>query len=130
LSHYALIAGGRDPDPSVRDDVRAILQILRGLHGSDLRVLHGACPTGVDAWTQEICESAGITVKGFPADWDSLGKRAGPERNIRMVGLVASWLALGHTAQVIAFPGGSGTAHCADTAEKCGLDVSRIVASE
>lgn len=130
MSHYCLFTGGRDPDPVVRADVRTTLQILRGLHGSDLRVMHGACPTGVDAWVEEICVDAGIKVKGYPADWDTLGNAAGPERNKRMVTLLVTWLSAGHTAQVVAFPGGRGTKNCASVAEKAGLDVSYMVATE
>lgn len=128
MSHYVLVTGGREPPESVRDDVEAVLSLLKGLHGADLRVMHGAA-RGVDSWVQGACERLGITVRGFPADWER-GNRAGLERNIDMISKVVSWMALGHTAQVVAFPGGTGTAHCATTAEKSGLDVSWIVATE
>lgn len=129
MSHYVICTGGRDPYPSVRDDIRSVLRILHGLHGSNLRVLHGAAQ-GVDAWTDELCEELGIVRKAFPADWDRHGRAAGPKRNIDMITKVVSWIGFGHTAQVLAFPGGVGTAHCATTAEKCGLDVSWVVATE
>jgi hypothetical protein len=90
--------------------------------------MHGAAK-GVDTWTEEICQDLGIISKGYPADWGR-GKSAGTQRNVDMISKLVSWTALGHTAQVVAFPGGRGTAHCATTAEKCGLDVSWIVATE
>jgi hypothetical protein len=123
-----LFTGGREPDPSVRDDVKATLRLLRGLHGGTLRVMHGAAK-GVDTWVGELCDELGITSKGYPADWGQ-GRRAGLDRNVKMITLLVSWMGDGHTGQVIAFPGGAGTGHCATTAEKCGLDVSWVVATE
>ena len=128
-NHYVLVTGGRDPEPSVDGDIDAVLRLLKGLHGGQLRVLHGAA-RGVDTWAEAACQRLGIISKGFPADWEGRGKAAGTERNTKMVTLVVSWLADGHTAQVVAFPGGRGTAHCATLAEKSGLDVSWIVATE
>lgn len=109
----------------MRDDIETCLGILYGLHGAGLRVMHGAA-NGVDTWAKEICEVKGIRAKGYPANWGR-GKQAGLERNVEMVTRLVSWLALGHTAQVLAFPGGRGTAHCVKTAEAAGLDVSQIV---
>jgi hypothetical protein len=126
VTHYVLVTGGREPSDYVRDDIEATLTILRGLHGADLAVMHGAAP-GVDTWAQEICEELGIRVRGYPADWGR-GPVGGLERNTKMVTLLVSWLSRGHTAQVVAFPGGRGTNHCTKTAEAAGLDVSQIVA--
>lgn len=127
-NHYVLVTGGREPDPAVRDDIRYVLTLLRGLHGAGLRVMHGAAK-GVDSWAGEICDELDIVAKGYPADWGQ-GRRAGLDRNVDMITKLVSWMAFGHTAQVVAFPGGAGTAHCATTAERCGLDVSWIVATE
>jgi hypothetical protein len=129
VAHYCLVTGGREPEPSVRNDIEAVLRLLKGLHGPQLRVMHGAA-RGVDTWAAEICEQLDITCKGFPADWEGRGRSAGTQRNVDMITKLVSWLALGHTAQVVAFPGGRGTSHCATTAEKSGLDVSWIVATE
>lgn len=128
MSHYVLVTGGRDPRPEVHDDIEAVLKLLKGLHGSDLRVMHGAA-RGVDSWAQELCDQLGIRSKAYPADWEGRGKRAGRERNAKMVTLLVSWLAEGHSAQVVAFEGGRGTADCVATAEAAGLDVSEMVAN-
>ena len=128
VAHYVLITGGRDPDLSVRDDIEAVLRLLHGLHGAGLRVMHGAAP-GVDSWAEELCGQLDITCKGFPADWGR-GRSAGTQRNVEMISRLVSWVALDNTAQVVAFPGDRGTHHCVTTAEKCGLDVSWIVATE
>ncbi|MGI5400601.1 SLOG family protein [Streptomyces sp. CA-135486] len=52
------------------------------------RVVHGACSTGADAFAHEWVAVASRLVyveeEQFPAAWDR-GKRAGPERNERMI---------------------------------------------
>lgn len=47
-------------------------------------IVHGACPTGVDAIVDEFCIESGITVERHPADWNLHGKVAGPLRNAEM----------------------------------------------
>ena len=39
---------------------------------------------GVDRLGEVYAIQHGIDIKEFPADWDNLGKAAGPERNCRM----------------------------------------------
>lgn len=80
-----------------------------------LLVVVGDCPTGVDAITREACETWGLQVKVYEADWDE-GRRAGPVRNGRMVadGAVCC----------LAFPGGRGTADCIRQAARAGITVS------
>lgn len=50
---------------------------------------------GADTLGKQWAELHGITVKSFPADWDRLGKKAGPIRNAEMGvyadGLIAFW---------------------------------------
>lgn len=60
-------------------------------------VLHGDCPTGVDACVPIFCRRNGMEEqeKPYPANWDKFGKRAGFIRNSIMakVGdfLIAFW---------------------------------------
>lgn len=46
-------------------------------------VVHGDCPTGIDAAAQRMCECR-WPIEKFPAAWDVYGKAAGPLRNSRM----------------------------------------------
>ena len=50
---------------------------------------------GPDSFGKEWAEINGIPVKEFPADWDNLGRKAGPIRNCQMGdyadALVAFW---------------------------------------
>jgi hypothetical protein len=55
--------------------------------GQPLTIIHGDCPTGVDAiadaWARRRSDE-GIQVRAWPAEWDRLGKAAGPVRNSNM----------------------------------------------
>lgn len=59
-------------------------------HGLDLwsetghEIIAGECPTGPDAAAKKIDKYIGVTYKGFPADWETYGKSAGPIRNRQM----------------------------------------------
>jgi hypothetical protein len=50
---------------------------------------------GADTLGKQWAEKNGIPVKEFPADWERLGRKAGPMRNVEMGvyadGLVAFW---------------------------------------
>jgi hypothetical protein len=48
-------------------------------------IVHGACPTGIDAIADDWARILGFTREPHPADWDRHGKRAGPLRNYAMV---------------------------------------------
>ena len=52
----------------------------------------------------------------FPADWTRDGRAAGPRRNERM-------LREGKPDAVLAFPGGKGTAHMKQIAQRAGIPV-------
>lgn len=47
-------------------------------------IIHGGCPTGVDAVAHTLAVEKGWTIHVYPADW-SLGKKAGPIRNEQMI---------------------------------------------
>jgi hypothetical protein len=80
-----------------------------------LLVVVGDCPTGVDAITRDACDAWGLCVQAYVADW-SVGRRAGPERNGRMVADGA--------VHCLAFPGGNGTADCIRQAHRAGIQVT------
>jgi hypothetical protein len=78
------------------------------------RVMHGDCPTGADRWAQIWCERRGVPSDRYPADW-SKGKRAGPDRNQRMVDK--------RPDAAVSFPGGNGTADCVRRCEAAGVPI-------
>jgi hypothetical protein len=92
-----LVCGGRD----YRN--RAYLYgVLDGLHMALklTRLIHGDA-RGADSLADEWARSRDVTVTAFPADWETLGRRAGPARNAVMLAERPQY--------VIAFPGGVGT---------------------
>lgn len=123
--HYALICGGRDLDtPEADQAMMEVVGFLALFYGVGLRIMHGAA-TGIDTLAQNAADHYNVTTKAFPADWGR-GPKAGPERNEKMAGLLVAWEQQGHTVEVIAFPGGRGTAHMATFADRCGLNVTHI----
>lgn len=120
--HYVLVTGGREFRN--RQSVEEVLGFLKLFYGDALRVIHGDAK-GLDRLVGEVCKEMGISCRAYPADWKNNGKAAGPIRNQHMVNLVVKWTTENenYSGQVIAWPGGRGTAHCSRTAEQAGLSV-------
>src|SRR5690606_4102450 len=91
-----LIISGTREELSAED--RAMVLDIIAEHveqASDIAV--GDCPTGIDALVRETRPRA-LRVR---ADWQTHGRRAGPERNGRMV----AWAAEVPGSVLLAFPG-------------------------
>ena len=89
-------------------------------------IVHGDCPTGIDALAKAYADGYNIAQIPMPARWDELGKRAGPDRNYDMCKLISHLMVYGHTAVCLAFPKGtnySGTRNCMSSAEKWQIEV-------
>ena len=118
---FVIVTGGRDYDAG--DTVYTSLEHL----DPDV-VVHGDCPTGADKFADVWARSARKICWRFPANWDELGKGAGPARNRYMCNFVAE-VALhgGHEVIGLAFPGGTGTANCVVAMGKAGInDVKHV----
>lgn len=85
----------------------------------DAEILHGNA-RDVDRIAGSIANELSMSVRVFPADWESYGKRAGYLRNIEMLDAQPDL--------VIAFWDGSsrGTKHAIDAAGKRGIPVEVI----
>lgn len=82
-------------------------------------VIVGDCPTGADYFTREWCAWRGVRCEVFRADWQRLGKAAGPRRNRSMVRRIRELCGF-----VLAFPrGGPGTANCIELARRVDLPI-------
>lgn len=109
--------------------IRTELERLRQAHGSSLTIAVGDAKKGADPIVKEQCQRLNIDFEEYVADWHKLGKRAGYERNERMVADGASYC--------VAFPmpctlqacarrpvhWTHGTKHCYDTADAAGIHV-------
>ncbi len=107
-----LVCGGRPFDDVVF--AHATLDRLHREHG--FHVLIEGDARGADRIAGEWADLRGIAHLKFAADWEALGRKAGPIRNERM-------LKEGMPDLVVAFPGGRGTAHMVRLAREAGLRV-------
>lgn len=101
------VAGGRD-----FNDMRAVydtLDMVNAAFGPVECVMHGACPTGADAFTDRWGIERGVRVDRYPADWARFGNSAGPRRNSAMIARRPDAL--------VTFQGGSGTGDILSKAE-------------
>lgn len=83
MSKYkVIIAGSRDFEDYylLRDSVK---EFLKGKRPSEVEIVSGAAK-GADRLGEVFAMDNGIDVKRFPADWNSLGRSAGPIRNAKM----------------------------------------------
>lgn len=115
-----IASGGRhfaDRDRVTRTLQRLNALYLIGFEPEETVLVHGGC-TGADTLAAEEAVKLGWRVEAHPADWETHGNAAGPIRNKHMVSLSAAYF--------IAFPGGSGTAHCKRLAKSAGIPVIDI----
>lgn len=108
-----LVCGGRGY--ANRERVFAILDRVQAKHGP-IVIIHGDCETGADRLADEWAKARGMFCVPYPAHWQLLGHRAGPERNQRM-------LEDAEPDAVVAFPGGRGTADMVRRAKAASIPV-------
>lgn len=106
-----LVCGGRHYERlfAVMDDVVS--------HESDFVLIHGNAP-GADS----LADAWGLSRRAYvdyPAQWQRLGRAAGPLRNQKMID---EW----RPDLVVAFPGGSGTADMVKRAHAAGIPVRMV----
>ena len=100
------------------DHIWHTLDTVRGAISRPLVVIEGE-QRGVDLLAREWAEEKGLEVRGFPADWDQYGKRAGFIRNSQM-------LKEGNPHAVVAFPGGVGTRMMVGLARRANIPVKQF----
>jgi len=111
-----IACGGRDYADGARVD-RILTTIHAALQVDDL--IHGGA-NGADALAASWAVRAGVRVREYQADWQALGRAAGPSRNTAML--------MACPALVVAFPGGRGTADMVAQAGKAGVPVWTVKA--
>ena len=129
-----LITGSRDwSDPS-----RVAVALVRAIHDrrwdwNEVVVVHGACRTGADAQADIYAEMLALAREPHPADWNRYRKRAGVIRNSEMIkaGADLCLAFIGNcTTPSCSRPkphGSHGASHCADAAEKAGIETIRYL---
>ncbi|MEU2724034.1 SLOG family protein [Streptomyces smyrnaeus] len=124
-AYRVLVTGSRDWPAS--DVVWSALNNVRDealTTDRALVVVHGACPTGADAYARDWCLTAngfvnGVTEEPHPANWEINGRRAGFIRNAHMVNLGAD-LCLAFIRN-----GSRGASHTAGLAEAASIPTRR-----
>jgi len=115
-----IIAGGRD-----FDDLPWMALCLDELqqHGWSITEVVSGVAKGADITGEEWAHDTEISIKQFPADWETNGKAAGPIRNTKMAD---------YAEALVAFWDGNsrGTKHMIDTAVKKGLYVKVFLYEE
>lgn len=96
---------------------RVLAGLTRKHFPADLLIVHGDCPSGVDAAFARACRESRIAAEPHPADWKAYGRGAGPRRNQEMVDLGAGVCLAFHPT----LPPASGTADCVRRALKAGI---------
>lgn len=107
-----LVCGGRDYWHPAH--VALVLDTLLSEHPA-MRVISGGA-SGADSIAAGWAKMRGVPVQVFKADWQTLGRAAGPLRNQRMIDE-------GKPDVVVAFPGGRGTEDMLRRAQAAGIPV-------
>ena len=110
-----LVCGGRDFDD--RAGLFAALDRLHAARAFSVVIAGGA--RGADTLAVEWATDRGVPTEVYMAEWERLGRKAGPIRNQRM-------LDEGKPGLVVAFPGGRGTAGMVALSREAGVDVITI----
>ena len=102
-----IIAGGRDYIFKKKDfdkiaKIEGITEVVSG------------CARGADSCGEEWAIQNGISIKKFPADWDTHGLKAGHIRNGQMAE---------YAEAVVLLPGGKGTDNMFKQAKQKGLTI-------
>lgn len=116
-SFHVLVCGGREY--SHRQLLYGFMNELKDnlwKSGGRLDVIISGCAPGADSLAIDWAKERKIELALFPAEWKKYRRLAGPLRNKRM-------LDEGKPDLVVAFPGGSGTAHMVRHAETSGVKV-------
>ena len=90
----------------------------------DILIEGGAA--GADALARAWATDHGAQSVMVPANWNKLGRAAGPARNVMMVAMLKAFEKAGWKCAAVAFPGGRGTAHCTTNAQENGFDVQVV----
>lgn len=109
------VCGGRD-----FEDRAFVFATLDRIHKKRpiTTLVHGAAP-GADWFAQMWARARAVRYVGCPADWDRLGRGAGPVRNAYMA-------AQEGIEGLLAFPGGTGTADMVRRAREAGIKVMEV----
>lgn len=94
---------------------------LRDRYGPAITIVHGMAP-GVDTAFAVACRRLKVKDEPHPADWETLGKGAGPRRNQAMVDLGATFAIAVHRD----LEKSRGTKDCVSRCHAAGIPVYHV----
>ena len=65
-------------------DYMKLVRVFDDIYREGDWILSGGCKIGADAWAEMISDERSIHMMIYDADWDNLGKKAGPLRGIEI----------------------------------------------
>ena len=111
-----LITGARD-----WTDYNSMFTLLNHQKEFQPIIIEGEC-CGADLLAKSIAIQLNYKVEAFPADWEHLGRSAGPARNIKMINRLRELQLQGYKVAVFSFhcdiSQSKGTKHCVNSALK------------
>lgn len=117
-----IIAGGRDfSNYSLLK--QSVDTIVKNFHNENLTIISGTA-RGADTLGEQYAEEQNLSIRRFPADWDTYGKNAGSIRNAQM----ATYASEGAKGILIAFWDGKskGTKNMINEASNKGLIIKIV----
>ena len=84
--------------------------------GWEITTVISGCARGADTFGEQYAHEHGIPVERHPADWEHLGRAAGPIRNHEMAQCAEALIA-------VLYPGSRGTENMIREAEAAGLKI-------
>lgn len=109
MTFRILVTGARDwperLEPFVHAKILGHAGALGRMAPDIIRIVEGECPAGgVDLFARRCGEQAGFLIEPYPANWRTLGKKAGNLRNTTMVEAVVKGIEQGDAGLCLAFP--------------------------
>jgi hypothetical protein len=116
-----LVCGGRRFDNVAKlwgllDGIAMRHGIACVIEGAQQHALPDGTIVGADYWAHQWALARDYSSERYHADWDGLGRSAGPTRNRRM-------LEEGRPTHAVATRGGKGTAHMVSLLKEAGVPV-------
>lgn len=116
-----VVTGGRD----FEDRARASAALSSVFRDHPITAFFHGDARGADRLAASECSYLfpDIPIFAVPADWGRHGKAAGMLRNKEMLQAAITYTGSVYEVILLAFPGGTGTAGCRDTARELGVHV-------
>ena len=122
--YYTIVCGGRkfSDQERVTDVLTRLRERVQADGWTDVVVIEGGA-NGADTRARRAAEALGIPTRRMNADWKAEPKLGGLIRNQAMADYVVHLVEKypGSVGAVVAFPGGTGTAHMVETGHEMGL---------